>query len=100
MERAQSTPDASAGALRGLAPRRLNWKQLRKDVATLVAGQVAKALRSAPGPAFLPDLRHGCPGSGFGAARRTRVGMNLPRAGKPRPSIHPSLSAIPTASQL
>lgn len=40
--RAKSKADALAGALRGLAPRRLNWKRLRGDVARQVAEDAAK----------------------------------------------------------
>ncbi len=42
LTRARSKADALAGALRGLAPRPLNWKRLRRDIAGQVAEDVAK----------------------------------------------------------
>ncbi len=42
--RAQSKAEALAGALRGLARKRLDWKRLRSQVAAQVAEDVAKKL--------------------------------------------------------
>ena len=44
LARAHSKADALAGALRGLAPQPLDWKQLRREVAEQVADDVAKEL--------------------------------------------------------
>lgn len=44
LARARSKADALAGVLRGLAPRPLNWKRLRREVAEQVADHVAKEL--------------------------------------------------------
>jgi len=42
VRRAESKADALVGALRGLAPRPLNWKRLRRDMARQVAADAAK----------------------------------------------------------
>jgi AbrB family looped-hinge helix DNA binding protein len=44
LTRARSKADALAGILRGLAPRPVDWKRLRREVAEQVADDVAKEL--------------------------------------------------------
>ena len=45
LTRARSKTDALAGVLRGLAPRPLNWKRLRREVAEHVADDAVKELQ-------------------------------------------------------